>query len=164
MYRRKLLFIAAALATVCAAQNATSPQHPNFSGRWRMVKDKSDFSTAHRPDIIVQVIDQRASTMNIHTIQTTGTSTKSADVTYLLDGTPSANIINNHQATSKTFWDGGKLNVRTNIKLSNGDDELIEDTWQLSPDGKTLTETSHVSTPKGGILMKMVCEKESPAS
>ena len=93
--------------------------------------------------------------------RSTGTATKTADVTYLLDGTPSSNIINNHPATSKAFWDGETLNIRTNLKLSNGDDELVEDTWQLSPDGTTLNETSHVSTPKGGILMKMVCEKET---
>jgi hypothetical protein len=166
IFYRRFVPLALVYATVCLAfaahiQTDTTPEHPNFSGRWRMVKDKSDFSTAHAPDMVVQVIDQRGSTMNVHTIQTSGTTTKSADVSYMLDGSLSKNMINNHEATSKTFWDGPVLNVRTTLNLSNGDEELIEDTWQLSPDANNLLETSHVSTPKGGIIMKLVCEKET---
>jgi hypothetical protein len=163
---RKLLPAAAAIYMVfCAApgvfaQAGASPEHPNFSGRWRMIKDKSDFAHAAVPDIVVRVIDQRGSTLNVHTIQTTGTTTKTADVSYFIDGSPSTNVINNHPATSKTFWDGAALNVRTTLKLSNGDEELIEDRWELSDDGNTLTTTSHVSTPKGGTILKLVCEKE----
>ncbi len=148
-------------AAPCSFQSDSAPAHPNFSGRWRMVREKSDFATVHMPDIIVQVVEQRASTMNVHTIQTSGTVTKSSDVSYVLDGSPANNIINNHDAVSKTFWDGAALNVRTTLKLSNGDDEVIEDRWELSADGNILTETSHVSTPKGGVVLKLVCEKES---
>ena len=161
----KLRAIPAALifvitAGLAAAQNDAAPEHPNFSGRWKMVKDKSDFAHAAMPDMVIRVVDQRDTTMNVHTIQTTGTNTKTADLSYFIDGSPSSNIINNHEATSKTFWDGRVLEVRTTIKLSNGDDELIEDRWELSDDGETLTTTSHISTPKGGTNLKLVCEKE----
>jgi hypothetical protein len=147
-------------ATAALAQNETTAAHTDFSGRWRMVKDKSDFARATMPDMIVRVIDQHGSTMNIHTIQTTGSSTKTADVSYFIDGSESTNMINNHEASSKTFWDGPALNVRTTLKLSNGDEQLIEDRYELSDDGNTLTTTSHVSTPKGGTILKLVCEKE----
>jgi hypothetical protein len=144
-----------------AFQNDAATAHPNFSGRWRMVKERSDFARAVMPDMVIRVIEQRDITMNIHTIQTTGTTTKTADVSYFIDGSPSTNIINNHEATSKTFWDGRALEVRTTLKLSNGDEELIEDRWELSDDGNTLTTTSHINTPKGGTVMKLVCEKET---
>ena len=153
--------IAVFVAATVFAQNNPAPAHPNFSGRWRMVKEKSDFAHAAMPDIIVRVIDQRDQTMDIHTVQTTGTTTKSADVSYFLDGSPSTNSINSHEATSKTFWDGSALNIRTTLKLSNGDEEIIEDRYELSDDGNTLTTTSHISTPKGGTNLKLVCEKES---
>jgi hypothetical protein len=150
------------LVTIPAfGQNNATSEHPNFSGRWRMVKDKSDFAHAMMPDMVVRVIEQRDTTMNIHTVQTTGTTTKSADVSYFLDGSSSTNTINNHEATSKTFWDGPALNVRTTLKLSNGDEEVIEDRYELSENGSTLTTTSHISTPKGGTNLKLVCEKES---
>lgn len=160
---KRSLFAITFCVAIAFAQNTTAPAstHPNFSGRWRMMKDKSDFAHATMPDMIVRVIDQHNETMNIHTIQTTGTTTKSADVSYFLDGSTSTNTINNHEATSKTFWDGPALNVRTTLKLSNGDEEVIEDRYELSDDGHTLTTTSHISTPKGGTNLKLVCEKES---
>jgi hypothetical protein len=141
-------------------QDESAPAKTNFSGRWRMIKDKSDFARAHMPDMIIRVVDQRGTTMNVHTVQTTGTKTTSADVTYLIDGSEATNIINGHDAVSKAFWDGPALMIRTNMKLQNGDDEMILDRWELSGDGQTLTTTSHITTSKGGTDLKLVCEKE----
>jgi hypothetical protein len=159
-------FAVALLATItltspAVAQTDAEVSHPNFSGRWRMVKDKSDFAHATIQDMIVRVVEKSGITMNVHTVQTTGTTTKSADVSYFIDGSLSTNTINNHKATSKTFWDGPALVVRTTLKLSNGDEEVIEDRWELSDDGQTLTTTSHIETPKGSTTLKLVCQKES---
>jgi len=65
-----------------------------------MVKDKSDFSRATMPDMIVRVVDQHGTTMNVHTLQTIGKKTTSADVSYFIDGTESPNVINGHDAVS----------------------------------------------------------------
>ncbi len=145
-------------------QSTTEPPKPDFSGRWKMVKDKSDFAKARMPDMIIRVIDQHYPALNIHTIQTSGTKTSMADVSYFLDGSTSTNVINGHDATSKTFWDGTSLMVRTNMKTANGEDEEIEDRWELSGDGQTLTTTSHIRTTKGAVDMKLVCEKEKTGS
>jgi hypothetical protein len=160
IFSRRTALLALVVCPLIFGQSDTQASHPNFSGRWRMDKGRSDFASAVMPDAIVRVIDQHETTLNIHTIQTTGTATKSADVSYFIDGSPSTNIINNREATSKTFWDGPALNVRTLLKLPSGDNEVIEDRYELSDDGKTLITTSHISTPKGGIVMKLVCEKE----
>lgn len=137
---------------------------PDFSGRWRMVKDKSDFGRATMPDMIVRVVDQHAATMNVHTIQTSGTKTTTADVSYFTDGSEATNIINGHNALSKAFWDGTALVIRTHIKLSNGEDEMVLDRWELSDDGQTLTTTSQITTSKGGANLKLVCVKEKVGS
>src|SRR5438270_637530 len=63
-------------------------------------------------------------------------------------------------ATSRTFWDGGALVVRTEMKTAKNDDEEIEDRYELSEDGATLTTTSHVVTSKGDVTMKLVSDKE----
>lgn len=125
-----------------------------------MVKDKSDFARAAMPDIIVRVVEQRDPTMNVHTVQTTGTKTTTADVSYFTDGTEASNVINGHEATSKAFWDGSALMIRTDFKLSNGEREVVEDRWELSEDGTTLTTTSHITTSKGEANLKLVCTKE----
>ena len=143
------------------AQDATPDVKPNFSGRWRMEKDKSNFGTFQVPDIVVQTVDQHDPTMNVHTVETKGKQTMTADVTYFTDGTASQNVINGRQAESKAFWYGQALNVRTSVKDPDGKEVLVmEDRWTLSPDGKTLTRTSHNITPNGSVDMTLVSEKE----
>jgi len=125
-----------------------------------MVKEQSDFGKFHVPDIVVRVIDDHDPTLNVHTVQTVGDKTTTSDVSYFTDGSVTKNVINGRDAESKTFWDGDVLVVRTSMKTSKGENELIEDRWELSEDKETLTTTSHVDTDKGGADMKMVCARE----
>ena len=145
-----------------AAQVAGAPPKTDFSGRWRMVKDASDFGAFHMPDMVVRVIDQHLQTMNVHTIQTTASKTSASDVSYFTDGTVTNNVINGRDAQSKAFWDGATLVIRTTMKDSSGEDEEIVDRWDLSSDRNTLTTTSRISTPRGGVDMKLVCKREQP--
>ena len=126
-----------------------------------MDKEKSDFGSFAMPDILVRVIDQHDPTMNVHTVQTNGQKTSTVDATYMTDGSIANNVINNRDATSKTFWDGKALVIRTNMKTAKNEDEEIEDRYELSDDGQTLTMTSHVTTEKGKANLKMVCSKEN---
>lgn len=159
--RYMLVRIAAAILPIAVyGQVPLPPPKTDFSGRWRMVKDKSDFGGFTIPDVVVRVIDQRDPTMNVHTVQTTGTKTTSADVSYYTDGSISNNVINGRDATSKAFWDGPALVIRTDMKDSKGEDVEIEDRYELSEDKQTLTTTSHIETPKGQVNMKLVCVRE----
>ncbi len=141
-------------------QTPAGPAKPNFSGRWRMVKDKSDFGGFKAPDIIVRVIEHRDPTLNVHTVQTSGGKTSTVDVSYFTDGSETTNSMSGRDAVSKAFWDGPALVIRTKTKDSKDEDELVEDRWELSDNGQTLTISSHVTTPKGQVDMKLVCEKE----
>jgi hypothetical protein len=166
---RRLAFFTLAAAVlwpaIAPAQDSTTSAKPNFSGRWRMVKEKSKLAGFHVPDIVVQVVEQRGNTMNVHTVETTGKQTTTADVSYFIDGSPSTNVINGRQAESKTFWDDKVLNVRTSIKDASGTEVLVmEDRWELSDDGETLTRTSHDITPKGSVDMTLISVKEKGAS
>src|SRR5690348_14572614 len=86
-----------------------APAHANFSGRWRMNKEKSDFAKFKVPEMIVRVIDHHDPTMNVHTVQTSAGKTSSSDVSYFTDGSISTNVINGRDATSKSYWDGAAL-------------------------------------------------------
>ena len=155
------LFLVLPLFALLAAGGASSPAHANFSGRWRMNKEKSDFAKFKMPDMIVRVIDHHDPTMNVHTVQTSAGKTNTSDVTYLTDGSISSNVVNGRDATSRTFWDGDALVVRTDMKTAKNEDEQIEDRYELSEDGTTLTTTSHVVTEKGDVTMKLVSDKEN---
>jgi hypothetical protein len=63
-------------------------------------------------------------------------------------------------AVSKAFWDGPALVIRTKTKDSKDEDEVVEDRWELSDDQQTLTISSHITTPKGQVDMKLVSQKE----
>lgn len=153
--------LAAAFIVFVINASAQSPANkPDFSGRWRMLKDKSEFSGFKTPDVITRTVEQHGIIMNVHTVQTVGDKTSIADVSYNLDGTPTENIVNGRDAESKTYWDGSVLVVRTNMKTASGDPELIEDRWALSEDKQTLTTTSHIETDKGGVDMTLVCSRQ----
>jgi hypothetical protein len=136
------------------------PPKPDFSGRWRMVKDKSDFGGFKAPEIVVRVVEHRDPTLNVHTVQTSGGKTSTADVSYFTDGSQTTNTMSGRDATSKAYWDGPALVIRTTTKDSKGEDQVVEDRWELSEDRQTLTITSHVTTTKGQVDMKLVCARE----
>lgn len=147
------------LAGLAAAPS--SSEKPDFSGRWRMLKDKSEFSGFKIPDIITRAVEQHGVIMNVHTVQTVGQKTSISDLSYSIDGTPTQNVVNGRDAESKTFWDGAVLVIRTSMKTSSGDPESIEDRWALSDDKQMLTVTSHIETDKGEVDMTLVCSREN---
>ena len=52
------------------------------------------------------------------------------------------------------------LVVRTKMIMKNGEHEVVEDRWELSADGKTLTTGSHIVTEAGEADLTLVCVKE----
>ncbi|HMJ61193.1 MAG TPA: hypothetical protein VK493_05490, partial [Bryobacteraceae bacterium] len=59
------------------------------------------------------------------------------------------------------YWDGAALVVHTDMKNSKGEAEQIDDRWELSEDGQTLTTRSHIVTEKGEADLTLVCSKEA---
>jgi hypothetical protein len=151
--------LALVLATIAVAQQPAAPK-TNFSGRWRMLKEQSNFAKFSVPDMVVRVVDQHGSTMSVHTVETIHGKTNISDIVYYTDGRAANNTINGHDAESRTFWDGPALMVRTYEKTSNAQEIEMLDRWELSPDGKMLTTSSHITTPKGVVDMKLVSVKE----
>jgi hypothetical protein len=161
MTRRWLFRSLGATLAVSSRLLAQEEKHPNFSGRWRMVKDASDFGKFNPPDLVVRVVDQRGTTMNVHTVQTKGKNTTSSDVSYFTSGDIATNTLAGRDAQSKAFWDGNTLVIRTATTDSKNEEEHIVDRWDLSPDGNTLTVTSHIETESGGADLKLVCRRET---
>jgi hypothetical protein len=163
MVRRQCLVL---LTLVPMALRAQAPRTPgalpktDFTGRWRMLKDQSDFHGFRRPDMIIRVVDHHDPTMNVHTIQTAGQKTATSDISYFTDGSITKNAINGREAESKCYWDGSALVVRTSMKTSTGEDELVTDRWELSTDKQVLTISSHIETEKGAVDMRLVCARE----
>jgi len=155
-----IVFLAPFSPSLSARRVDPPPAHPNFSGRWRMVKEKSQFNDFKVPDIVIRVVDHHDPMINLHTVQTTGKQTSMSDVTYFTDNSVTMNTIRGRDAQCRAFWDGQALVIRTKMIMASGDWEVIEDRWELSPDGKTLTTGSHITTEFGEANLTLVCQRE----
>ena len=157
-------FFAGTILSAAPFSAEDAVKHPNYSGRWKMIKDQSDFGKFKAPDMIIRVIDERDPTLNIHTLQTKNGNTTTSDVSYYINGRETTNTLGGRDAISKSFWDGPSLTIRTETKNSKGEDTQIVDRWDLSSDGQILTIASHIETPNGEVDLKLVCEKEKTGS
>lgn len=134
----------------------------NYGGKWRMVKEKSDFGRFAAPDTMVRTVDHQDVTINVHTAETGPAGKASADVTYYTDGRESSNEVHGRESKSHCFWDGEVLVIRTLSSASNGQPVNTEQRWVLSPDRKLLTMTSHMETGLTQADFKLVCERMTP--
>lgn len=150
----------AAGTLVFAALSSAQQPKTNFSGHWRMLKSQSNFANFSIPDSVIRVVTQHGVAMDVHTVEVIHGKTKISDIVYYTDGRVTNNTINGNRAESRTFWDGPELMVRTVERNSQGQEIEMLDDWQLSPDGKILTTTSHITTVKGSVDLKLVCVKE----
>jgi len=154
------VLLASLVPSVCGQTADAPPTRPNFSGRWRMDKEKSQFNGFTVPDAVIRVVDHHDPMINLHTIQTTGQKTSMTDVIYFTDNSVTTNTIRGRDAQCRAYWDGPALVVRTKMIMKNGEHEVIEDRWELSADGNTLTTGSHIVTESGEATLTLVCEKE----
>jgi hypothetical protein len=138
---------------------APSEGKPNFNGQWQMDAAKSDFGKFPVPTTIIRNIVQQDPDLTIDTTQRASNGEQTARVHYRTDGGETTNRLASGPATSHAFWDGQTLVIRTTMKGKGDIDVLMEERWDLSPDGKTLTTTSHIETSKGSTDLKLVCEK-----
>jgi hypothetical protein len=156
--------VAAALVVPSLGLADDSVKKPNFTGIWNMVKEKSDFGkfSSSTPDSIVQTIDHRNATVNVHVVQHRNKLNTISDIIYYTDGRQSINEANGRESKSHCFWDGTTLVIRSDSHLSNGDPSIAEIRWTLSPDKNTLTMASHVETDRIQENFTLVLERAKP--
>jgi len=147
------------LLVVAALGFAQTDNKTNYSGEWRMIREKSSFGKFTAPESLVRTVDQKDVTINVHTAQTGPAGKASADVTYYTDGRESINEVRGRESKSHCFWDGGVLVIRTYAKASNNASIETEERWELSADGKILTMISHMETELTQADFKLVCER-----
>jgi hypothetical protein len=157
MTSRLILSFFASAFLFCAL--AQPEAKPNFTGEWQMDTSKSDFGKFPVPTAILRKIVQTGADLSIETIQRTSSGEQTARVHYRTDGGDTTNQLASGPATSHAFWDGQTLVIRTTMKSKGDLQVLMEERWDLSPDGKTLTTASHIETSKGSTDLKLVCEK-----
>jgi hypothetical protein len=147
------------LAASAAAQGAT----PNFSGTWSVDVAKSDFGPAPPPDSIVMVIDHKEPNIKATTTQKGQQGDTSNETNVTTDGTENVNKLRamgtEQDVKSTAKWNGKKLATARTLDVQ-GMSIGMNDSWEISDDGKVMTIVREVRTPQGDFATKMVFNKK----
>jgi hypothetical protein len=132
---------------------------PDFSGTWLLDRAKGNVGSSTTLDQPVKITHHDPELRITRMISSNGQPT-AQEFVYYTDGRGETNptiiflststdvnrsVHDNDVTKSKTTWSGNKLVTRSTVRNLIGG-HLLEfemiDEWKLSPDGKTLTETS----------------------
>jgi hypothetical protein len=146
-------------------KKAEAKSHPDLSGTWTLDKSKSDFGPfQNRPiakaDATLVVAHHDPELRLTRTLSLEGQQ-QSKEFAYYTDerGETNPAAIGGGEVKSKTKWDGDKVVAHASIKRDGPRGSYEIDTterWQVSGDGKTLTQTTTISGPFGVQEIKLV--------
>ncbi len=124
---------------------------PNFSGKWALDTQRSDFGEGPSPDSQINVIEHREPKIKLRaTVK--GDAIPGGEATserqYTTDGKENTNKVGEHELKSTTRWDDNKLVTTTKLETPDGAVE-INDTWELTAAGKQMVVTRNFKGPHG---------------
>ena len=150
----------ALLITAGLASFASADDKPNFSGDWKMNAAKSDFGPVPAPTSYTRKITHAEPSITVEDTQLgTALGDQHDTRTYTTDGKEISYSANGADVKSAASWDGATLLINSKASIQ-GMDITIKDTWSLSDDGKTLTDSAAIGTPMGDLAIKLVFEKQ----
>lgn len=128
-----------ALVGSAATASAQTASVPNLSGTWVLQVDKSDFGVLQPLTARTDVVDHQEPKLTIKRSVTTNGQENSSNLVYVIDGKPYKNMAGPTEITSTLHWEGSTL-VSVSIAQSPNGELTITDRYDLSQDGKTLTQ------------------------
>jgi hypothetical protein len=157
------VYLAASAALLALTISTAAQSQPNFSGTWTLDPAKSDFGPMPGPDSVVMVIDHKDPALKVNVTQKSQMGEASNDSTYSTDGKDNVNKMRSpagdQDVKSTTKWNGKMLATSRTIE-AQGMSIGIDETWDLSADGKVLTINRNLNTPQGAFSTKMVMNKK----
>ena len=153
------MWISVIIAVVTLGTFVYGQAKPNFSGKWVLVAEKSDFGPMARPDKMTRTITHKDPSVQIATVQSGGaTGDTSFEMKFTTDGKPQANTFNGAAMSTTGRWDGATLVFNTSMS-SQGMSLTAEDRYAMSDSGKTLTLTRTIAAPDGNVVVRIVFVK-----
>lgn len=153
---------AAAVAFLLAATTLFGQSRPDFSGTWKLNKDKSDLGmfADRMPDDFAVRIDHKDPEIKISQPGMRGGTQESKVTT---DGKPSETTSQTPMGEVKSKavakWDGAALVLDVEREMG-GNTMSQTDRWTLSPDGKVLTIARKMTSPMGEFEITQVLERQ----
>lgn len=145
--------------TFCLGQSKNDNK-PNFSGTWQLTDTKNAARIDGYKETRIVVYQEPEIKITIKFNK--NNNEKTSETKYYSDGRGETNpsISDNQIFNTKTKWDGKALKVQRTKEITAPDNTKIKLTiiekWEISKDGKTLTETTTVSAPFGGKTVNTI--------
>jgi hypothetical protein len=141
--RTSAALIIAAIACLCAL-TASAQTKPDFSGAWKLNKEKSKFAGSGGPDAILIKIDHKEPALTEEWSISTPEGERSFHAKYTTDGKETEQVVMGRTAKTSAKWEGAALV----IEFNTADNGFFKRKITLSADGKTMTKI--VTQSKGG--------------
>ncbi|MBI4891392.1 MAG: hypothetical protein HY821_12265 [Acidobacteria bacterium] len=132
---------------------------PDFSGSWKINKLKSDFGPMPPPDSLTMTIDHKDPKLTVVNKQSRDGNEFESTSNYTTDGKECVNEFRGNSRKSTLKWEGETLVTVSKAKLGENDITITEK-WVLSGEGKVLTISRHIVTPRGESDTKMTLDKQ----
>ncbi len=160
---RKTAICLSAIVLLTAMVGAASP---DFSGKWVMNKAKSEFRFGPDgpvPDVTMSV-QQSADSIKVSQTFAGEQGEFNQDFDLKINGvTQQIQGFANQPAKASAKWDASVLVLDISQDFQGGDTSgtfTVNERWELSPDGKTLTIVTKLTGPMGDMNSKRVMEKQ----
>jgi hypothetical protein len=153
--------VGASVLLLASAALVTAQSQPNFTGEWKLNRDKSDFGVLSPPDRRIDVIrhdgpvlelTSRHSRRDHETVGEWKCRTDSGACTVSLTGVEM-------KLATRVVWRGSPLVLESEGEYMGGQVRAT-DRWTLSTDGNTLTIARRMSNQTGETHQNLVFEKQ----
>ena len=152
-------FLAVVGLAVVATQLSAQAK-PNFSGDWTMVPEKSSFGMMPTPTSMTRTITHKDPAVKIVTTQTSGAlGDTTVETNFTTDGKAQANTVSGTTVSTVGAWDGAAMTFHSTL-TQQGSEVVIDDRYELSDGGQTLTITRKFSADGTGFEAKLVFKKK----
>jgi hypothetical protein len=146
--------------------------HPDFSGTWELDRSKSDFGLFRDRPLskadATLVIAHRDPELKITRTLKLNDQQEVKEFSYYTDerGETNPATIGAGEVKSKTKWDGDKVAAHAKMSWPGqgggaGYELDVMQKWQVSSDGKTLTNTTVITNQMGAQEIKLVYRRAS---
>ncbi|HEV8038252.1 MAG TPA: hypothetical protein VGP62_05255 [Bryobacteraceae bacterium] len=149
---------AKATAPPVVSAPAGSGPRPNFTGTWKLDVSKSDFGILPPDNSRTFVIDHSEPALKIAVSQDGADGKHDFTLSFTTDGKEAVNSYAGLEMKSTMGWESATLVANGKFKYQD-QDVSVKELWQLSDDGKTLTQSAHYTSTMGEMDTKMVYAK-----
>lgn len=136
----------------------TGPK-PNFTGTWKLIPAKSDFSVLPGPEMRVDTIEHAEPAVKIARKENGPDGARDYIISMSNDGKEILNNWGGMEAKVTSIWEGNSHVMVTKLKFQD-QDVTMRRVSTLSEDGKTMIAAVHLASAMGELDQKEVYEKQ----